>query len=368
MQMEYGKTRNSTSSVRRYPDAPDGREPSMVVRSVGNIFITLFAFAVALCPGLAEGRPRTRTIADGPAPARGMKPLALAPRPVIPTSIALWREVEAPSPGPAQVHGTTTCGCLAGAVALPARGVGYIRRRPWRRTGFGHPDLVAYVERLGEAVRHAGLRALVIGDMSLPRGGAYVQGHTSHQSGLDVDIAYQGFAAFREVAAGETPNLPLAGAALTSRESRRLEALLRLAAADEHVDRIFVGAGIKQRLCRTASGDRSFLDVLRPWLGHEQHFHVRLKCPKDSPDCRPNEPVTSIPDSCEALSTWRQGANMQAAFAAWRAAERTGYARNLPDACRGLAAPTRNTAMAPASGRRKGRMPGRRPPLLVRGY
>jgi penicillin-insensitive murein endopeptidase len=344
----------------------------MVVSSFGKLFIAMGALALVSYPELAEGRPRAGTVADGHMkPARSRRPLALVPRPVplFPSGIAPWREVQAPSPGPAQAYGMTTSGCLAGAVALPARGVGFIRRRPLRRTGFGHPDLVAYVERLGEVVRHAGLGTLVIGDMSLPRGGAYMQGHTSHQTGLDVDIGYQSFAAFREVAQRETSHLPPTAAAFTPRESRRIEALLRLAAADEHVDRIFVGAGIKQRLCRTAVGDRSFLDVLRPWVGHDQHFHVRLKCPKDSPDCRPNEPVTSIPDSCEALSTWRQGTNVQAAYASWRAAERISYARNLPDACRGLAAPTRSTAMSPAApARRKARMPGRRPLLLVRGY
>jgi murein endopeptidase len=25
--------------------------------------------------------------------------------------------------------------------------------------------------------------------------------------------------------------------------------------------------------------------------GHDYHFHVRIKCPADSPDCRPQDPV-----------------------------------------------------------------------------
>jgi penicillin-insensitive murein endopeptidase len=119
-----------------------------------------------------------------------------------------------------------------------------------------------------------------------------------------------------------------------------MEALLRLAAADERVDRIFVGAKIKRHLCRTAVGDRRFLEVLRPWLGHEQHFHVRLKCPANSPECRPNEPVSSIPDDCQAVSGWWKTAHVPAAFAEWRASERAAYARDLPEACHVLPSPT----------------------------
>jgi penicillin-insensitive murein endopeptidase len=338
----------------------------MVVRSLCSALISVTA--LASCLGVAEARPHTKTVGvDGQTVARIGHPLASARRASISSlrgGIWLWRETQTPSPGPARVYGTTTSGCLAGAVALPARGEGFVRRRPWRRTGYGHPALVDYVERLGVTSRHAGLGALVIGDMSLPRGGIYVRGHASHQTGLDVDIAYKTLAAPIEVAADEDKRVPLPAAALAPRGAKRLEALLRLAAADEHVDRIFVAAGIKQRLCRTAVGDRTFLDVLRPWLGHEEHFHVRLKCPEDSPDCRPNEPVTAIPDGCEELSRWRPGVNMQAAFAAWRTNERMSYARNLPDACGGLVAPTRRRAMAKATPveRREATASDRRPP------
>jgi penicillin-insensitive murein endopeptidase len=205
--------------------------------------------------------------------------------------------------------------------------------------------------------------------MSLPRGGAFGQGHTSHQSGLDVDIAYKTLADHLEATHLEVLQSPLVPTGISSRGSRRLEALLRLAAADERVDRIFVGAGIKQQLCRTATGDRSFLDVLRPWMGHEHHFHVRLKCPVDSPDCRPNVPVTAIPDDCESLSRWWKRPVVLAAFAVWRASERDSYARELPDACRVLPEPVGNLAVFPAvrNGRRRSRLDTPRPisPLLV---
>jgi penicillin-insensitive murein endopeptidase len=250
-----------------------------------------------------------------------------------------------PAPGPAQVFGRTTSGCIAGAAELPTRGQGFVRRRPWRPTGFGHPDLVAYVERLGEAVKRAGLGTLQVGDMSLPRGGLFMRDHVSHQTGLDVDIAYKTL-----MAPGELHPVGAAGPAfISARDARHIEALLRLAAADPRVDRIFVGARIKQLLCGTAVSDRAFLDVLRPWLGHEKHFHVRLKCPADSPDCRPNEPVTTIADSCEAVSHWWRTNKVPLAYARWRTAERTSYARELPLTCQALPEPVRMTARISAA-------------------
>ena len=53
----------------------------------------------------------------------------------------------------------------------------------------GHPQLVAYIERLSEtASRASGWPGLLIGDMSQPRGGPMLTGHASHQIGLDADI------------------------------------------------------------------------------------------------------------------------------------------------------------------------------------
>lgn len=56
---------------------------------------------------------------------------------------------------------------------------------------FGHPTLLAFVERLGTEVRAQHLGTLLIGDMAMPAGGSFNGGHASHQSGLDVDIWLQ---------------------------------------------------------------------------------------------------------------------------------------------------------------------------------
>ena len=43
---------------------------------------------------------------------------------------------------------------------------------------------------------------------------------------------------------------------------------------DPLVQRIFVNAAIKKALCREAGDDRAWLEKVRPWWGHDYHFHV----------------------------------------------------------------------------------------------
>ena len=47
--------------------------------------------------------------------------------------------------------------------------------------------------------------------------------------------------------------------------------------------------GIKQALCARATGDRAWLNKVRPWWGHDAHFHVRLACPPGERLCRDQE-------------------------------------------------------------------------------
>ena len=54
--------------------------------------------------------------------------------------------------------------------------------------------------------------------------------------------------------------------------------------------RIFVNAAIKKAMCREAGADRAWLVKVRPWWGHDEHFHVRIACPPDSPQCKPQPP------------------------------------------------------------------------------
>lgn len=224
-----------------------------------------------------------------------------------------WSVVAKPTPGPGQAIGSTANGCLSGGRELPVDGVGYEVIRLSRHRNYGHVDMIDFVENLGRQAHAAGLPLFYVGDMAQPRGGPLPFGHASHQTGIDVDIWFT--ADTRpglSVAARENPELPsmvLPGGRIDPAHfGPRQVKLLKLAAADPGVDRIFVNPSIKLALCRefggAANSGRAWLHTLRPWFGHDDHFHVRLRCPEGSPACEPQKPVPDG-DGCDAaLEDW----------------------------------------------------------------
>jgi murein endopeptidase len=70
------------------------------------------------------------------------------------------------------------------------------------------------------------------------------------------------------------------------------------------VGRVCVNAAIKKALCREAGSDRAWLEKVRPWWGHDYHFHVRLRCPGDSPECKPQPPAPGGDGRGKDLNYW----------------------------------------------------------------
>jgi penicillin-insensitive murein endopeptidase len=81
-------------------------------------------------------------------------------------------------------------------------------------------------------------------------------------------------------------------------------ALIKAAAEDPQVNRMFVNTAIKKALCRDAGNDREWLRKVQPWLGHDWHFHVRLSCPPDSPECEA-QPPRDAGDGCRGKEMHR---------------------------------------------------------------
>ena len=97
--------------------------------------------------------------------------------------------VTSPASGPSRAIGTYAKGCIAGATALPADDPNWQVMRPSRNRAWGHPVLIAFLERLSvTAAAAAQWPGLLVGDIGQPRGGPMVTGHASHQIGLDADI------------------------------------------------------------------------------------------------------------------------------------------------------------------------------------
>lgn len=221
---------------------------------------------------------------------------AATPRAAAARSMPIWGAVPAPSGGPARVIGHYGAACLAGGLPLPLDGVGYQVIDPARRRNFGHPVLVNYLGDLGRAVAAQELGIMLVGDMAQPRGGPMTFGHLSHQGGLDVDVWFRLDRTALPLAQRDGLIVPSVIDVATGRPDpeRWTEAhaqLVRLAALDPRVSRVFVGAAIKRDLCQRVwsdpdvARDRRWLNVVRTWPGHDDHLHVRLRCPPDSPAC-----------------------------------------------------------------------------------
>lgn len=204
-----------------------------------------------------------------------------------------WHTVKTPVIGaPAEAIGGYAKGCLLGGVALDAHGPGYQVIRRSRGRYWGHPDLKAFVTRYGQRLAAAGLPPALIGDLAQPRGGRMSSDHRSHQTGLDVDIWLsrpEGDHPLPEAALKAWPFPDIADdKAERIREGMLTPArveMLKIAAEDPAVARIFVSYVTKGALCAQVKGDRGWLRKIRPWWAHRAHFHVRLQCPTDSPEC-----------------------------------------------------------------------------------
>lgn len=206
-------------------------------------------------------------------------------------------------------------GCGAGLVALEETGPTWQAMRLSRNRNWGHPETVDYIKKLSRKVaRLDGWGGLYVGDISQPRGGPMLSGHASHQVGLDVDI-WMLPPDRLNLTPQERENL--SSVSIRSNDQKRLTEnwtpehakVLEFAARDPRVDRIFVTAVAKIEMCKSAKpSDTKWLQKIRPLYGHNYHFHVRMKCPEGSPDCRTQRPgVSTISkggNGCDETLNW----------------------------------------------------------------
>jgi penicillin-insensitive murein DD-endopeptidase len=262
------------------------------------------AFAlIAVAPAVAQD---AGTLDPQPLP-----PLANPDDPKVPAK-ALFGRKTTPAQLKPEVVGFYAKGCLAGGQALPINGPTWQVMRLSRNRNWGHPSLVQFLERLSEKGAKVGWRGLLVGDMSQPRGGPMYTGHASHQVGLDADIW----------------DTPMPDHELTRQEREEMSAtmvvaddrkdvdpkvwtpahfaIIKAAAEDPLVQRIFVNAAVKKALCRQAGNDRAWLHKVRAYWQHDYHFHVRLKCPADSPTCKPQDPPPAEDGCGKDLDWWFQ--------------------------------------------------------------
>ncbi len=205
-------------------------------------------------------------------------------------------------------------GCAAGLVQMPETGPTWQAMRLSRNRNWGQPEMIAFLQDLSIEAQKVGWAGLYIGDISQPRGGPMTGGHASHQIGLDADIwmlppkRLNLTRAERE----SISSIPVRSAdqrSITRNWTNAHRDLMKAAAGDPRVDRIFVAAAVKIEMCRTAKkSDTPWLQKIRPIAGHDTHFHVRLKCPPGARACEVQAPTVSElskgGNGCDETLTW----------------------------------------------------------------
>lgn len=195
------------------------------------------------------------------------------------------------------VFGTYAKGCLAGAEQMPENGPTWQVMRLSRNRNWGHPDMISFLKRLSaSAAAQPGWKGLYIGDISQPRGGPMTSSHQSHQLGLDADVW---LLPPNRLDLSRAEREALSSKTVRSRDWRTVNGnwtpahmeVIKAAASDPAVDRIFITAPAKVWMCKNAKGNRKWLQKIRPYWGHHYHFHVRLKCPKGSTICKAQAPT-----------------------------------------------------------------------------
>jgi len=285
--------------------------------------IPLTAAALLIAAGAGAQTPPTPPVpVPQPRPAPSVTAAAPTAPPATPataipaTAVArdLFGSKAQPAPLQARSIGFYSHGCLAGAVALPVDGKTWQAVRLSRNRNWGHPNLIAFLERFSAKVPQvAGWPGIMVSDMSQPRGGPMTSGHASHQVGLDADIWLTPMPTRRLSTEERETMSPLmivrADRADVDPDTWTPSHLkvIKAAAEDPAVERIFVNAAIKKALCREAGSDRAWLEKVRPYWGHDYHMHVRIHCPAGGSECEKQPPVPAG-DGCSGkdLDWWFQ--------------------------------------------------------------
>src|SRR5215510_1073171 len=268
-----------------------------------------------------------------------LPPLANPDDPKTPAKELFGRRATA-APLQARSIGFYAKGCLAGAVALPINGKTWQVMRLSRNRNWGHPELIAFLEDLSKKGSKLGWPGLLVGDISQARGGPMLTGHASHQVGLDADIWLTPMPDHELTRQDREEMSATDVVAADKKDVDRARwtpahlAIIKAAATESQVERIFVNAAIKKALCREARGDRAWLHKVRPMWGHNYHFHIRIRCPGDNEGCKAQPPPPDGEACGHELDWWFTDAVLHPRPPAKPAKPRPLKMADLPPACR----------------------------------
>ncbi|WP_187969622.1 penicillin-insensitive murein endopeptidase [Aquibium microcysteis] len=235
-----------------------------------------------------------------PAPAVAAEPLAKT----------LFGAQKLPAATAPESYGFYSKGCFAGGMAIAVDGPNWQAMRLSRNRRWGHPAMISLLERFARDAAKDGWNGLLVGDISQPRGGPMLSGHASHQIGLDADIW---FTPMPDRRLSEQERETVSSRSMIKDGTLLVDdrawtpahvAVLKRAASYGEVERILVHPGIKKKLCDTVKGDRTWLRKVRPFWGHDSHFHIRIGCQPGSEGCKGQQAVPASEGCDKSLAWW----------------------------------------------------------------
>ncbi len=205
-----------------------------------------------------------------------------------------------PTEDKSEAIGEYALGCLKGAQTFTGKEKGLLISQAKRGRYWGHPDLINLLTKASEEFAKE-KKTLMIGDLSQSRGGPTLTGHNSHQTGLDVDVWFKVLSgnttiSFRELETEDMKPMEELGADQIK--------MIKYFAQDQSVERIFINPAFKKKLCQDQKLTADEQHKLRAWWGHDDHIHVRLRCPLDSPLCISQKPIPAGDGCGEELNWW----------------------------------------------------------------
>lgn len=113
--------------------------------------------------------------------------------------------------------------------------------------------------------------------------------------------------------------------------------LIKFFAQDTSVERIFINPKFKKKLCMDFGPLKltpQEQHKIRAWWGHDDHIHIRLKCPSDSPHCISQKPIAEG-SGCGADLAWWFTDEAREANASWEDMKSVylNKIKNLPAEC-----------------------------------
>jgi penicillin-insensitive murein endopeptidase len=186
-------------------------------------------------------------------------------------------------------------GKLLNAAILPVEGNGFMRLFVEHDRGYGTADMINMIEAAASDMIsiYPARGRLQIEDIAAPHGGIVNDHHKSHQNGLDADITLYRADGLEHVPFkwGYEYGVPMVENGKVSELFDRERTWQVIKAFHRHgrVQRIFLDHVLKAELCRYTKSIKDFnVEVLRSIRheeNHQDHMHVRLRCPVNDKRC-----------------------------------------------------------------------------------